>query len=279
MNYDNKVALITGGSSGIGLAVARKLSAAGARVWLLARRKEQLEAALAEVESHRRSPEQLCGVISADVTDFDQAASAVAQVTERAGVPDLVVNSAGVTHPGYFQDLDLDIFRWMMDVNYFGTVHITKAVLPGMLERGSGYVVNISSMAGVLGAFGYTAYGASKYAVRGFTDALRAEVKPLGIDVSIVFPPDTDTPQLHYENQFKPMEVKIMNSTAGMLSPDEVADTVLRGMARRRYVIVPGMEARVLYWLAGHIGNGVYPIMDWLVARAQRQVRREKGHS
>ena len=108
---------------------------------------------------------------------------AVIQVSEKSGPPDLLVNSAGVAHPGYFQELDLNIFHWMMEVNYFGTVYMTKEVIPSMLKRGSGYIVNISSMAGFVGTFGYTAYGGSKFAVRGFSDVLRAEMKIHGIGV------------------------------------------------------------------------------------------------
>ena len=109
-----------------------------------------------------------------------------------------------------------------MDINFFGTVNIVRAAIKDFIKRGSGNIVNVSSIAGVIGVFGYTAYGASKYAIRGFSDTLRAEVKPLGINVNIVFPPDTDTPQLAYETQFKPFETKVISGTAGLTSPDKV---------------------------------------------------------
>jgi 3-dehydrosphinganine reductase len=208
MDFGGMTALVTGGSSGIGLATARLLSTRGAHVWLVARNEEKLAAALAQLESGRISPQQRFGYSVADVGDAEQAASAVAEAEQGVGLPDLVFNCAGVAHPGYFQELDLEVFRWMMQVNYFGTVYVTKAAVPGMIARGSGHIVNISSVAGFLGVFGYTAYGASKYAVRGFSEVLRAEMKPHGIRVSVVFPPDCDTPQLAYENQFKPIETK-----------------------------------------------------------------------
>ncbi|NIW46643.1 MAG: SDR family NAD(P)-dependent oxidoreductase, partial [Gammaproteobacteria bacterium] len=87
---------------------------------------------------------QRCGMISADVTDWDQVSAAVAQVETEVGVPDLVINSAGVAHPGYFQDLEIEIFHWTTEVNYYGTIYVCKAVLPGMVARGSGQIVNIS---------------------------------------------------------------------------------------------------------------------------------------
>jgi 3-dehydrosphinganine reductase len=207
------------------------------------------------------------------VSSERQVSEAIARLVAEAGLPDLVINSAGITHPGYVQELSLDIFREMMEVNYFGTVYVTKAVLPGMLERGSGHIVNIASLAGVVGVFGYTAYGASKYAVRGFTDALRAEVKGLGIDVSIVFPPDTDTPQLAYENEFKPPETKALSNLNSILPPDKVARAILDGIRRRRYVILPSFDSKLTYWLVSLAGTLAYPAMDWLVARARRRIR------
>jgi 3-dehydrosphinganine reductase len=270
-HWNGKIALVTGGSSGIGLAISRLLAQQGAHVWMVARRSEVLEAALQQVEAARLESFQRCGVFSADISDASQAAAAVEYVTTQAGAPDLVVNSAGITQPGYVQDLSLDIFRAMMDVNYFGTVYITKAALPAMLKRGSGHIINIASMAGFLGAFGYSAYGASKFAVRGFSDVLRSELKPLGLRVSIVFPPDTDTPQLAYEAPFRPAETKALASDAKVLSPEAVAKEILRQAARGRYIILPGTDNKIYYWLNSHLGNAVYPVMDWLIAQARKQ--------
>jgi len=270
-NWKGKVALVTGGSSGIGLAIARLLAQQGAHVWLVARRKEILETALREVAAARLDPAQPCGIFSADISDATQAAAAVEHVSAQAGVPDLLVNAAGITHPGYVQDLSLEIFRSMMDVNYFGTVYITKAALPGMLKRGSGHIINISSMGGFIGAFGYSAYGASKFAVRGFSDVLRSELKPLGLRVSIVFPSDTDTAQLAYEAPFKPPETKALAGKVKVMSPEFVAKITLQQAARGRYIILPGLENNLFYWLNGHLGNAVYPVMDWMIARARKK--------
>ena len=209
-----KVALVTGGSSGIGKAIACILAERGLDVWLVAQRHELLEFARKEVENHRMDQNQVIAMVSADVSNWAQVRKAILTINEKSGPVDLLVNSAGVTHPGYVQDLDLNIFTWMMEVNYFGTVYVTKEVLPAMLKRGSGFIVNISSVAGFVGTFGYTAYGASKFAVRGFSDALRAEMKLHNIGVALVFPPDTQTAQLEYETKIKPTETKAL---AGIL--------------------------------------------------------------
>jgi len=284
VNRDNeligpeRVALVTGGSSGIGLALARLLAQKGCHVWLVARQQDRLAAALEEVKAARQSARQLCGAVSADVSDPAQAFATAEQVARESGAPHLLVNSAGVARPGYFQELDLEAFRWMMDINYFGTVHMIKAILPGMLRRGSGHIVNISSIAGFLGTFGYSAYGASKFAITGFSDVLRAELKPHGIRVSIVFPPDVDTPQLAYEKPFRPPETRLLVDVGGgpIWSPEAVASAILRGVSRNRYIIIPGAMGKALYWLTHVLGSAAYPVMDWFVARARRQASKNR---
>ncbi len=266
--YSGKVVLITGGSSGIGLALARSLAARGARLWLAGRSPERL--ALAG-EAVLQSTGHACSLFPADVSRQEQAARLVEEVTRRDGTPDLLINSAGITHPGYIQEMGPDVFRQMMEVNYFGTLNVTLPLLPGMLARGSGHIVNISSGAGFIGIFGYAAYGASKYAVRGYSDVLRAEMKPHGIRVSVVFPPDTDTPQLAAELPFKPSETKALTGTAKVQSPEAVAACILNGIRRRHYVILPGLDNWFLYHLNNLLGNGVYPLMDLLIARARRK--------
>lgn len=263
--YENKTVLITGGSSGIGLAAAHQLAAQGAHVWLLARRREPLEAALASVKTARQSQQQRFGLAVADVSDDQQVHQAVDQVISEAGLPDVVINSAGIAKPGYVQELDLEIFHRMMEVNYYGTVHVTKAVLPGMIARRSGHIINVSSVAGFLGTFGYSAYGASKYAVRGFSDVLRSEMNLHGIRVSIIFPTDTQTPQLEYEIQFRPPEIKAITNNFKAMKPEEAARIMLKEAARGRYIILPGLDTKLIYWGLNLVGNGIYPIMDLLI--------------
>jgi 3-dehydrosphinganine reductase len=158
---------------------------------------------------------------------------------------------------------------------------MVKAVLPGMLERGNGHIVNISSAAAYLGVFGYSAYGASKYAVRGFSDVLRAEAKPLGVSVSVVFPPDMDTPGLVNENKTKPFETHEIEGNAGVFSAEKVARDILDSVRHGRYVILPGLQNKIFYRLSSLVGNGVYPIMDMMVADARKKKRvaeRSDGH-
>lgn len=263
-----KVAIITGGSSGIGKEIACSLAERGMDIWLVAQRKDLLETARKEVELHRHNFDQKIVTISADISDVDQVKKVVDQVTSGSGVPDLLVNSAGVAHPGYVQDLDINIFSWMMEVNYFGTVFMTKAVLPAMIKRNSGYILNISSVAGFIGTFGYTAYGASKFAVNGFSAALRAEMKSHGIGVSVVFPVDTETSQLEYENRYKPLETRALDTLTKVMSAKEVAKEAIKGIERGWYNILPGFDSKLLYRVNGTFGTELSYIMDQIAARA-----------
>ena len=266
-SFNARLVLITGGSSGIGLALAKLLAQEGANVWLLARRKDALEAARNVLPAMGG---QKHGTISADVTDWEQVQAAVARLSREAGVPDVLINVAGAERPGYVQELPLEAFREMMDLNYFGTVHMVKALLPAMLQRGDGYIVNFSSGAGFLAPFGYADYVPSKYAVRGFSDSLRLELKPLGIRVSVVFPPDTDTPGLANENKTKPYET-LEAFSSKVVSADVVARAALGGMHRGQYIILPGLEISLYYRLVFLVGNAIYPIMDSTLAQARRK--------
>ncbi len=163
--------VITGGSSGIGLATARQAVARGARVSLLARDEARLADAAASV-----------GAVATASVDVARCRGAPAprstRSSRRAVRATCCSPPAGSSHPGYFEQLDDAVFRDQMEVDYFGTLHAIRAVVPSMIERGRGHVVTVSSTAGLIGVFGYTAYGPAKYAVRGLAETLRSELAP-----------------------------------------------------------------------------------------------------
>ena len=271
-SFKDKLALITGGSSGIGLALAKELAQQGMQIAILSRRLEALEAAKSELEP---LTEHFVHIISADVSDWEQTNEKLTAFQSEVGVPDLLINSAGVARPGQFENMDVELFHWMIDINLMGPIHTCKALIPAMLERGSGHIVNVSSVAGFIGTYGYTAYGASKFGLRGFSDALRSEVRSRGISVSVVFPPDTDTPQLAGEEPYKPAVTRILSATAAVQSPEEVADVISKGILKNHYLIIPGFEGKAIYWLNNlpfHLG---YRVMDWMVANAEKQAAKE----
>ncbi|MBI4950492.1 MAG: SDR family oxidoreductase [Myxococcales bacterium] len=263
--FKGKRAVITGGSSGIGLALAKRLVRLGSAVVLVARRKDVLDAARAELL--RDAPGASVEVVALDVARADDVTRAMAEVVAKGPV-DVLVNNAGVVMPGRFLELPLEEFRTMMDVNFFGTVHLCKALLPHMVERKSGHVLNVSSLAGVIGIYGYTPYAASKFALCGFSQALRAEMWPHGVRVSLCLPPDTDTPQLAFESQHKPEETKAIAGTVKTLSADQVAKRMVDGMARGAFEIYPDMGSRMTAFAHGAVPS----VVRWFCDSAQKKV-------
>ncbi len=272
-NYENKLVLITGGSSGIGLSVAKILAAQGAHIWILARREEQLQAARNEIEKARKNPDQKFGTLSADVADRKEVLRVLEEFVQDVGTPDLLITSAGITYPGMFEDLPLEVFDDLMNVNYTGTVNVIKTLLPGMIQRKSGHIVIISSQAGLLGVIGYSAYGATKFALRGLADVLRIELREHHIKMSVVFPADTQTPQLEFDNAHKPPVTHALSSgNSKTYTAEEVAEAIVRNVARGKYIITPGIDSSLFYQLSNTFGL-VYPIMDILVSQAWKKVR------
>ena len=146
-----------------------------------------------------------------------------------------------------------------------------------MIQRRSWHIVNISSIAGFLGLYGYSAYSASKFAVTGFSDILRSEMKPHGIRVSIAFPPDVDTPQLAYETSYQPLETQALAPLRSVMKPEAVAREILRGVARGKYLILPGFDSKLTYGLTRMLGSSLYPLLDILHAILIRRKMREQG--
>ncbi|HEX3881223.1 MAG TPA: SDR family oxidoreductase [Stellaceae bacterium] len=262
-------AIVTGGSSGIGLALARLLAREAMDITLIARDEARLAAALALLEDGRKHPFQSFRAISADLSDPDEAEQSVATAIAQLGPPELLVTSAGVARPGYFDELARDVFEEAMRVNYFGTLDAIRAAAPEMRARRRGRIVLISSGAGLVGIYGYTAYAASKFALRGLAEALRAELRPDGVAISIVYPPDTDTPQLAQENLTKPPQTKAITAQGGLWQADAVAREIMRGLRKRRFAITPGRRMALLYWLGGPIA----PLLAWYFDRLAGRVR------
>ncbi len=262
--FAGKGVIVTGGSSGIGLAFAKKVASFGAEVTLVARRRPLLDEAKASIEASIRSVK--VHTLELDVAREEDVERVVASHAADHRI-DMLVNNAGVVMPGRFLELPTREFRQMMDVNYFGTVHMSKAVLPHLVAKKSGHVLNVSSLAGIMGIYGYTAYAASKFAIVGFTQALRAEMWPHGVRVGVCLPPDTDTPQLAFENQYKPAETKAIAGTVKTLSAEQVASAMVEGMAKGSFEIYPDLGSRMVA-----LGQGVLPgVARWVCDSAQKK--------
>ncbi|HEX6085633.1 MAG TPA: SDR family NAD(P)-dependent oxidoreductase [Thermoanaerobaculia bacterium] len=185
MDLKNKTVVITGASSGIGRATALEMARRGANVVLAARRAVRLE----EVASQCRALGVRALPVATDVTKPEECR----RLIETAGDVDVLVNNAGFAVLGALPDADPATLREMMDTNYFGAVHCTQAVLPRMLARRGGTIVNVASITGLMGFARMTGYCATKFALVGFTEGLRDEVLGSGVNVALVCPGTTDT--------------------------------------------------------------------------------------
>ena len=266
-----KHAIITGGSSGIGKATAKLLAQQGTNISIIARDRAKLETARQEIEASAIDPQQQILIFVADVSVRVQIESVIQNAIAHLGTPDLLITSAGIAHPGYCAEIPIEVFERTMAINYFGSLYAIRAVLPEMEKTKRGNIVLVSSGAGIVGIYGYTAYCPSKFALRGLAESLRGELKPKGIGVTIVYPPDTDTPQLAAENKIKPLETKKITATAKAWKAEAVAAEIVRGIEKRRFTIAPGTELTVL----NRLHSAIAPLLNWYFDRIVKQVNNQ----
>ncbi len=232
-----RVAVVTGASSGIGLATAAALAAAGARVALVSRSAPRLEAAVQQII--RLAPGAPPPIAQAcDVSDPAAVLTMAERVRREAGAPDVVVSNAGIGHWSAVADLPLERIRTVLDVNFFGAVHCVRAFLPGMLERRQGTLVFVSSGLGAVPLPFSAAYCASKHALNGFAGALRAEVESLGVRVLLVMPGGTRT--AFFEANAFPADVLTRYLLQRLVPPERVAARIVRAVVRGRRRVVIG---------------------------------------
>jgi len=272
--FAGTVSVITGASMGIGRSTAREVVSRGGSVVLVARGRAALADAAGELEDLAAQPEQFVETIAADTTDNREVTPALGNFVERRGVPDHLINCVGAARPGYVQELDLDVFRDQLEVNYLGQLIPTLALLPHFVEERKGRISFVSSMMGYFGAMGYGAYAPSKFAVVGLAEALRHELKPYGIGISVLYPPDTDTPGMVNENKTKPVETALMSETVGLLSPDAVAEKFVNGILKEKFSIHPKGSGWV-WRLNRHTPGLVRVIMDHELKKAMRKAEQQ----
>ncbi|MGK7920743.1 MAG: SDR family oxidoreductase [Trichodesmium sp.] len=264
-------AIITGGSSGIGKEIAKLLATQGSNISIIARNISKLEETKVEITATMVNQKQKIMSIPADVANRVEVETAIKKAVDENGLPDLLITAAGISHPGYFRELPIEIFEQTMAVNYFGSLYCVRAVLPMMEQQKKGQIVMISSGAGLIGIYGYTPYCPSKFALRGLAESLRGELKLSGISVSIVYPPDTDTPQLEEENKTKPLETKRITATSGLWSAEDMAAAILRGVKHKSFAIAPGLEMTLLDKLHSLLAPIIQWYMDFIVAQTLKK--------
>lgn len=258
--------VITGGSSGLGLELARRLADEGARLTLVARDPKKLAQAAAELR--KRQPAVRVGVESLDVGDEDATNQSMQRIAEANGGIDVLINSAGILREGRFEKLPMQAFRDVMEINYFGLVHATRAALPH-LKASHGRLVNIASMGGLTGVFGYTPYSGAKHALVGLTESLRYELKPMGIRVHLVCPGEFDSPMVDELERTRTPENRAHTLTIPKATVAKIAQSTLSGIRSNRFLIVPGALTRIAAFNIRHFPRVTRAVGDRAVARAR----------
>jgi 3-dehydrosphinganine reductase len=260
--FKGKKVFITGGSSGIGKSTALLLAQWGAHVCIAARDAVRLAKALEEIRFCAKAPGQKIISVCLDVANRTQVKEGASEAIKALGGIDVLINCAGITCPGYVKDIPDAIWDSMISVDYMGTVNTVRAFLPYFIEQKHGSIANVSSVVGYMGVFGYTAYSPAKFAVVGFSECLRQELLPYNIGVSVIYPPDTDTPQWHEENKIKPQETRVLSGNIKVMSPVQVSMALLKGISRRTFTIIPGAMNKFTYFLNRHLPGIVWMIVS-----------------
>jgi len=272
-DFSGKNAFITGGASGIGFAIAGQLIQRGANVLIFDRNPDAIKMALGRLKDLVEEKKVSCEAREGDVTDFESIKRAVDSMKDMGMPVDLLITSAGIAHPGALFELNIDIIKDTIDIDLLGTIYACRAVLPGMIERGgSAHIALISSLAGVLGVYGYSAYGAAKFGVRGFGEVLLQELKPYNIPVTVLFPPDTDTPQLAYENKFKPEATRAISGTIKPVSAEYIAKCLIRGIRKNKFQVIPTFSGKMTNLASKIFG----PILRWYLAITVLKVEKKR---
>jgi 3-dehydrosphinganine reductase len=269
-NFVGKMVYITGGSAGIGLSTAKLLAASGADIIIFARTGEKLVTALHEIEKQRITPAQRFAYRQLDAADHTMVNTVLTEAVQDFGAPDLLINCAGRALPHYFEDITYAQFDESMKINLYSIWNTVSVLVPSMKRRGGGAIVNVSSMCGFMGVFGYTDYCASKFGIIGLSEALKQELQSQNITVAVLCPPDTDTPGFAIENVSKPLETKALSAGAKIMQPDEVARELIEGIRRGTFMIIPGTDGKLTYFMKRHFPALVELIMRRGIRKAQK---------
>ncbi|WP_051283927.1 SDR family NAD(P)-dependent oxidoreductase [Desulforegula conservatrix] len=266
--FNGKLAFITGGSSGIGLATAFRLASKGCGVVLFARGHEKLNRACHDIMV-RTGASIPVHSISMDASDNDDVQKKIDLAVSQYGVPDFLINAAGIGCGDLFENISFEQFDRVMKTNVYGVRNTTSAILPYMKEKKGGHIVNLSSVAGLIGMYGYSIYSSSKYALIGMSEGLRSELKRFDIGVTLICPPEVNTPFLEEEAGSLPAESRMVKNLAGLLEPETVADAIVNGIKKKKFMVIPGIEANFLYFWH-RISNGLLTRLpsDWIVSFA-----------
>ncbi|MFN8505916.1 SDR family NAD(P)-dependent oxidoreductase [Kouleothrix sp.] len=259
MQVRGSTMLITGASSGIGAACARRAAAMGARVVLLARTRPALEQLAAAI----RAAGGAADAYPVDLTDANAVAATVERVLAEVGVPDIVLSNAGAGRWLFLEETSPDEAVAMMAMPYFAALYLTRALLPAMLKRGRGRLIYVNSPAALAPWPGATAYTAARWALRGFAEALRADLHGTGVRVATVIPGRVSSGYFEHNPGVLEREPRLSRLLLPTLTPEQAAAHMLRGIERDARLIIFPTPLKLLYLFDRALPGPV----RWLAAR------------
>lgn len=266
-----KVVIVTGASSGIGEATAREFGREGAKVVLAARRVDKLQALADEINQMGTGAETL--VLQADLSKLEDIQALVSQTSEKFGRIDILVNNAGFGRLDWLENLDpVKDIQAQIDVNVMGVIQTTRQVLPVMIGQRSGSIINMCSMAGLIATPTYSIYAASKHAVHGFSEALRREVKPWGIDVSLIYPGGVVTEFASHAGIKR--KTKAATPRFMLLTAEQVGQAVVKLVRRpRRMWIIPWLWSVTVFMNRFLPGLVDYGNTKWTMVEREEELK------
>lgn len=245
-NLKNKVVVVTGAASGIGAAVCRRFARGGARIGLL----DMDEAAVCRTANELQSAGVDAVGLKCDVVSQDQCESAIKAIIQRFDGIDILVNNAGITQRSAFLDTKISVYRRVMDVNFYGTLHCTKAAIESLIER-QGSIIVIESLAGLTPLLGRTGYCASKHALHGFFTSLRSELRPAGVHIMIVCPGFVKTNLQSRALDGDGHVTAHPQSVVGKpTTAEKVAEAICKAALKRRHLLILTPVGKLAYWMS-----------------------------
>ena len=241
--YRDKVVIITGGSSGIGFAMAKEFAKQKSKIILIARDKIKLETAKMELQNLYKNIQVEFFVT--DISDKSQVTSVINEIGNRYRQIDVLINCAGIITCGRFADQPVDDLEKSICINYLGAVYVSKVAWP-WLKKAKGQLSFVSSVAGYMGLIGYSSYAPTKFALLGLAECLNMEAEKDGIRISIIYPPDTDTPLLKYERAHTLPESIALSKSIKVVSPEKVAEIYMKGLQKGTFEIYCDFTSRIL---------------------------------
>ncbi|MEH6517573.1 MAG: SDR family NAD(P)-dependent oxidoreductase [Halioglobus sp.] len=265
-----KTFFVSGGMSGLGKALACEYLARGSDIAIFDL--EVKDDVIRELESARKNDSQTIVAYPASVTDFESLCEAVGLAIGEIGAPQLAINCAGIQRAQPFEELPREHFEQVVQVNLFGSRNFAAAILPNM--HPGARLALVSSMAGFAANYSYAAYCASKFGVIGLGRVLRLEYKHRGINISLICPPEVDTPMVVEEQKNMHPVSRKLKDVGGTLSLQEAISGILAGLDAGRGVIIPGRKAKLAYFCSRYLPDF---LMNSLVDRIVRSVLAKMG--